>query len=215
MEIGETGIEDLLWKFRDEDIRYVPLAITALAPSIADHRDLLKRFEAELDKAVNSDAATIVIDSASRLWRSIRIVRTEDAHLDSQRRSKNQADYELANDYFEQLVQRVRTARHLNLVLVHRHREKYRVLPDGSGRDTLQPTGEMEARDYSGIENLVQVIVRCDLGKKFDPKTKTDITIPMHVIETCRFDLSLNGVVVPNMDYGVLVEKIYGRVLNG
>lgn len=213
IEIGETGIEDLLYKFLDKEVRYLPLALGTLRPEISDHEKLLRQFEKTLDEVIASDARTLIIDSTSRLWRTIRVVMNELSFKENERKKQNRADYEKANDYFEEIVQRVRTNRNLNLVLLHRHRELYAMVPNDSGVSTLQATGQVEARDYRGIDNLVSVIIQTQEGMVFDARTREQVPALLHKIELCRPDRSLNGTVIRDMDYTKLMERIYGKVV--
>lgn len=209
IEIGETGVEDLLHKFPDVDYR--PLIIPVLRPQIEDHARLLDRFEALEQEAIkNPDLRTILIDSASHLWTSTYTVMTEEAHRQSERQKRNQADFNLANTYFEQIIQVLRQHRQLNIVLVNRHKEKYARLPDENGRMVLQTTGEIEARDYKGMENLAQIIIKTGMGTRVDPRTQRSIIVPRHTVETCRFDKSVEGTEMMNMTYDTLMERIFG-----
>ena len=207
IEIGETGVEDLASIHPDWDIRYRPLIIPNLSPSIADHEKMLAEFEESLNEAVNSDARTLIIDSFSRLWRSVRLVKTEEGFQNSLRQKRNQADYELANDYIEQVIQVARRNRTMNIVLVHRHRDIFR--KDGDGK--LVNTGEAEARDYRGMDNLVQVAVRTEKREFLNPKTREKEVDFGHVVELCRFNAELQGVMVRRLDY----DKLMGRIFDG
>ena len=213
IEIGETGIEDLLPTFKGKQITHTPLIMPVLSPDIGDHQKLLTAFEKVLLATVKQDSGyrTLVIDSASRLWRSVRVVMTEKALEDSIRRKKSQADYELANDYFEQIIQLVRQKPDLNLVLLHRHRDVWRTQMDENGRERSGATGEVEARDYKGIENMVQMVLKFNTGTRFDARTKTQGESFMHTIQLCRFNRKLEGMVVPDMDYNLLMERVFGR----
>ena len=215
IEIGETGIEDLLNKpeFRDKKITHTPITMPVLSPEVADHQKLLTRFEKVLLDSVKLDSGyrTLVIDSASRLWRSVRLVMTEKALEDSIRKKRSQADYELANDYFEQIIQLVRVKPDLNLVLLHRHRDVWRTQTDENGRDRSGATGEVEARDYKGIENMVQVVLKFNTGTRFDAKTKGQIESFMHTIQLCRPNHRVVGLTVPDLDYNTLMERVWGR----
>ena len=197
IEIGETGIEDLAWKFRKDgkEIIHRPLISPSLSVTLADHKKILVDFEATLRAAIaDTTVKTIIIDSMSRLWRSIRVVKTEESFADSVRTKRNQADYELANDYHEQIVQLVRMRPDLNLVLVHRHREIF-----AKNGESLQATGEVESRDYRGLENIVQIVMRTDIkDKKF-----------YQTMEYCRFDARLNGRVFEGYDYDKLVKFLF------
>ena len=205
VEIGETGVEDLSAVHPEWDVRYCPLILPNLAPSIADHEKMLSEFEETLNKAVNSDARTLMIDSFSRLWRSVRLVKTEEGFQNSQRNKRNQADYELANDYIEQVIQVARKNRGMNIVLVHRHRDIFRKDADGK----LVNTGEAEARDYRGMDNLVQVCVRTEKQQFVDPKTRDKKLDFAHTIELCRFSPELEGVMVRRLTYERLVERMF------
>lgn len=211
IEVGETGIEDLLPTFKDKRIDHYPLIISSLSPVLEDHQALLKTFESILFDRVLATAAynTLVIDSASRLWRSIRVVKTQEAREEANRQRRSQADFELANDYFEQIIQVARKLTNLNIVLVHRHREKFAVVSNEYGGQSLQATGEVESRDYKGIENLVQVMVRTGTGTRFNPRTREDDQVFLHTIELCRFNKGLEGASIPNLTYDVLVERIF------
>lgn len=217
IEVGETGIEDLLPKFRAEGkvIDYVPLIIPVFSPSVSDHAQLLREFERVVLATVNEykEGGTLLIDSGSRLWRHVRIVKTDEAHEEAQRKKKNQADYELANDYFEQIIQVVRRNSLLNLVMIHRHREKFAMVMNDSGNQVLQATGEVEARDYKGMENMMQIQVRCGKGLWFNPRTKESEQVFMHTIEHNRFNKPLEGRRVKEMDYQKLMELTFGKVV--
>ena len=213
IEIGETGIEDLLPTFKGKQITHTPLIMPVLSPEVGDHQKLLTAFEKVLLATVKQDSGyrTLVIDSASRLWRSVRLVMTAKSLEESVRRKGSQADYELANDYFEQIIQLVRTKPDLNLVLLHRHRDVWRTQTDENGRDRSGATGEVEARDYKGIENMVQLVIKFDTGMRFDPRTKAEVESFMHTIQLCRFNRNIQGMKVPNMDYNLLMERVFGR----
>ena len=205
IEIGETGIEDLLWKFEREgkEIEHIPIFVPNLSMSASDHNRILTEFEKKLKEVVaNPKYKTVVIDSMSRLWRSIRVVKTEEAHQISERQKKNQADFELANDYHEQIVMMARTRKDLNVVLVHRHRDVYaQVLNPETGRSQLTATGDVESRDYKGLENIVQLMIRTDArGGKF-----------YQTLELCRFDARLNGRVYEGFGYPQLMEQLFGE----
>lgn len=214
VEVGETGIEDLLPAFADKKIDHRPLIIPAMEPSVAQHARLLTEFEELLDKAVDpkNGYRTLLIDSASRLWRHVRIVMTEKAQEERDRKKKNQADFELANDYFEQIIQMARRNKDLNIVLLHRHREIFRTEQGGDGRDRLVNTGEVEARDYKGLENMVQILVKCGVSVYNYPKTGPQQVL-LHTIQLCRFKRELQGMQVRDMDYAKLMERVFGRAV--
>ena len=205
VEVGETGVEDLTIMHPDWDVRYRSLIIPNLSPSLADHEKLLAELDETLHEAVESDAATFLVDSFSRVWRSVRVVKTEEGFQNSQRLKRNQADYELANDYVEQIIQVARKRRNMNIVLVHRHREVYR--KDDEGK--LTATGDLEARDYKGMENIVQLQIRTGKQQFIDPKTREKSLDFAHTIELCRFDPDLEGVMVRRLDYQRLVARLF------
>ena len=137
VEVGETGIEDLLHKF--DGVDYRPIISNSLRMGISDHKVILDEFEQCLDAAVRDAALrTLLIDSTSKLWDSIGVVLTDEAFKEMQRAKKNQADWTYANNYFEQIVQRARKHRGLNLVFIHRHREKYAKMMNENGRESMQ-----------------------------------------------------------------------------
>lgn len=206
IEVGETGIEDVLYMLPDKKVTHIPLTLRSLAPTLSDHEGLLADFDEQLQKIVEADYATLVIDSTSRLWRSIRVVMTEQAFQENVRKKRNRADYELANDYMEQVIQVARQNRAMNIVLVHRHRDKF--LVDEAGQ--LKETGEIESRDYRGLENMVQVMVRTGRGPIFDPKDKETKQGFVHLIELCRFNPALEGTKIPYLDYDRLVGRLFG-----
>lgn len=208
IEIGETGIEDLAIMHPERDIRYYPLIIPNLVPSRGDHEKLLAEFDEKLNEVIDhkdfKDGGTLAIDSASRLWRSIRVVKIEETHEASERTKKNQADYEGANEYMEQIVQTARRNRRLNIIFVHRHREIYRMV-DGK----LQDTGNIEGRDYKGMENLVQIQIRTGKAEYFAGKDKPKVLDFAHTIEHCRFKPELEGMMVRRLDYNKLMELMF------
>ena len=200
IEIGETGVEDLAYKFAKSGkvIKHFPIVSDQLSMNLDGHRKILLDFEKALKTAVaDKEVKTIVIDSMSMLWRSIRKVKTEEGFQESQRNKRNQADFELANDYHEQIVQVVRQRTDLNLVLVHRHRNVWAQDGEGKARDT----GEVESRDYKGLENIVKIVAKTEAkgGKYYT------------VLELCRFDARLNGRVFEEWDYDKMIEFLFSE----
>ena len=204
IEIGETGTEDWFMAHPDVPHKYEPIIIPDLVPKLSDHEMLLANFEEKLMEAVDSEYKTLVIDSTSRLWRSIRAVKTDETFRASTREKPNQADYEGANDYMEQVVQVARKNRGLNLVFVHRHREVFRKV-DGK----LQDTGDIESRDYRGMENLVTIQIRTGKAEFFMGKDKPKVMDFAHTIELCRYQPELEGQMIRRLDYNKLMEIMF------
>ena len=208
VEVGETGIEDLLHKF--DGVDYRPIISSSLRMGLADHRTILAEFEKCLDTAIKDTVLrTLLIDSTSKLWESIGLVLTDEAFQEQQRTKRNQADWSLANNYFEQIVQKARRNRTLNIVFIHRHREKYSKMMGENGRESLQATGEYEARDYKGLENLAPLVIRTGTGNRINQRTQKPEQHFLHTIELCRYAPHLQGSQVWDMDYTKLMERVW------
>ncbi len=212
IEVGETGIGDLLEKFRvqGKDITYKPLRIKALEPTVNHQRQLLNEFADVYLKAINDEKVqTIIIDSNSRLRSHIQAVKLDEVRSKRKEGAQgSQMDYGPANEYEEQVVNVAAVNPNLNLVLVHRHKDVY--VRDDRGQ--WVPSGEYEARDYKGMENLVQVMVWTDYKDRLVPGSSPPRRQKkfVHTIQACRFRPELAGWEEEEMDYNKLVELIYG-----
>ena len=214
LEVGESGSEHLLGKFADKKIHHLNLQLKNLTPTSADHEALLRTFETEFLKAVHPESGykTLVIDSASKLWLSVRTVKVEEQAREKARTStkKMLTDYELANIYFEQIVHLARQKPDLNIVLVHRDREIWEGEETDSGGRQMRATGKFEPREFKDIGFLAQVTIHA--GREWvvtDVKKGIREEVPAHTIERCAMNTKLHGLRPHWLDYEKLVARIW------
>ena len=212
IEIGETGLGDLVPKFQvmGKVIDYQPVRVATLEPGPIQLRQLLNKFADVYLKAINSEGVkTIVIDSMSRLWSHIQTVKLDEVRSKRKEGAKeSQMDWAAVNDYHEQIVNVAAVNPNINLVLLHRHKDVYGRTDSGA----FAPTGEIEARDYKQLENLVQVVVRTDYKQVVVPGSTPLRREPhfVHTIEKCRFNMAMQGWEEQDMDYTKLAELVWG-----
>lgn len=215
IEIGETGLGDLVPKFEaapyNKKIDFQAIRVPTLEPGTAHLRRLLDKFAEVYLKAVNSeDVRTIIIDSMSRLWAHIYTVKLDEVRSKRKEGAKeSQLDWVAANDYHEQIVNVTGLNPRINLVMLHRHKEAY-ARQEGGG---FGPSGEIEARDYKGMENLVQVMIRTNYKDMIVPGS-TPIKREkkfVHTIEKCRFNKPLEGWEEPMLDYDKLAKLVWEK----
>ena len=214
IEIGETGSEVNLPRFPGKDIRVHSLQMSALTPGLGDYQKLLIEFEKLLREAVDpkNGIATLLVDSSSKLWKTVREVKVEEQRVRSlaatarKGTQARQTDYELANEYFEQVVLVARSNPQLNIVLVHRDRETWAT--DDEGR--AHATGQYEPREFKDVSFLVNVVIKVGQGFKVDPRTKERRALPQHTIELCNYRPELEGRQEFLLDYDKIAQLIWG-----
>ena len=215
IEIGESGSEHLVGLFPDKDIRVHRLSIRALTPQLGHYQKLLNAFEEVYFKAIDpeSDTRTLIIDSASPLWKAVRTVKVAEqemiakADLGRKTNKKMLTDYELANIYFEQIVNMALAKPNLNLILTHRDRETWEKDDDGQ----LHASGKFEPREFKDVQFLVQVTIHAGSAQVTNPKTGEREEVPCHEIELCAPKKSLEGRRVNYLDYEKLMKLIGGE----
>jgi len=181
----DQGIQKLLPKFKDKDIKVIPIVMDVWGKEKVS--PLWDEFYRKYKDVLESDCKTIMMDTATQLWEILRLAHFERVQKESKivRIRLQPVEYAEANSLMRAIIAAAK-AHGKNLVLTHYVRDVY----DDSGRKT----GEKEADQFRHTPGL------CDLSLKFTAKRKKggkgeDTQV---LIERCRDDRELVGEILTN-----------------
>lgn len=207
----DMGAEDLAPKFPGKTIVHAPLAPhdPTDPASVARALELfIHAWQWALGEAARQ-SGTVVIDTASQLWRWVQVVKLEqirqkryraevakkggdESKVDYDNIRLYQYDYAEANNAMGNLLRRALAAEGANVVLIHHAQEKY----DASGN----PTGRLQMRGFG--ETTAIVPTQLQLYKTPDNQF-------MARIEKFRADGTKEGLSLPNLTYPLLAAMSF------
>lgn len=202
----DMGAEDLAPKFPGKTIIHAPLAPADPTDpaSVAQALELfIRAWQWALGEA-SKDGGTVVVDTASQLWRWVQVVKLEqirqkryraevakkggdESKVDYDNVRLYQYDYAEANNAMGNLLRRALSAEGANVVLIHHAQEKY----DSSGN----PTGRLKMRGYAETSAIVPIQVQ--MYKKPEGTFASRI-------EHFRTDGMREGLILDNLTYALL-----------
>jgi hypothetical protein len=205
------GAEDLQPKFAGKQIVHAPLVPDDMLDPASVAR-ALNTFMAGWRWALreaSQRSGTVVVDTASQLWRWVQTVYLEsirqkrfraevakrggdESRVDYENIRLYQYDYALANNAMANILNLALAAEGANVVLIHHAQEKY----DASGN----PTGKLHMRGYAETPAIVGV--QLQLYKTPDGQF-------MSRLEHFRPDGTKEGLSIPNLNYTLLSALVH------
>jgi KaiC/GvpD/RAD55 family RecA-like ATPase len=195
----ELGSTPLRKKFKDKDINVLNVVSVAQdstgveADDVADFEEVLKGINYLLDKPIEEQKGTIVIDSSTDLWSMIQgYGKTKMYKLKPTDRLKSQFDWAPITKLHTVLLKRLLKSPY-NIVLTGKSGEVF---------DGPVNTGEPVGRFQKDVPYLCDVVLHME--KRYVNKELTRVG----VIEKCRMNGALDGQILASPSYNTLAKAI-------